>query len=322
MQLDFEGRRYELSNGETVLECLERQGEQTPSLCRSGVCQCCLLKARSGEVPKLAQQGLKAGWKEQGIFMPCVCRPTTDLVIERCDAVPSWSSQVLQVESMSPRVLRVRLARPDGFQFEGGQFIQLVRAADGLTRSYSLASLPSDDSLELHVALQPEGQMSQWLATACGEAVQLRGPLGECCHVAGEPDRPLLLAGTGTGLAPLWGVLRSALQAGHSAPIHLYHAAAGPEELYLWQAMADVAVAYPQIRIGASVAGGDAIDPRIDGAPLGDRVMAAAPSLPHSRVYLCGNPDFVRGTRRDMYLAGTPLDRIHADPFVPPAGIR
>jgi CDP-4-dehydro-6-deoxyglucose reductase, E3 len=322
MQLDFEGRQFELADGETVLECLERHGEQTPSLCRSGVCQCCLLKASSGELPKVAQQGLKASWKEQGVFMPCVCRPTASLVVTRCDAVPSWSSRVLQVEPMSPRVLRVRLARPEGFQFEGGQFIQLVRPADELTRSYSLASLPSDDSLELHVALQRDGQMSQWLASAASEAVTLRGPLGECCHVAGEPDRPLLLAGTGTGLAPLWGVLRSALQAGHAAPIHLYHAAAQPDELYLWQAMADVAEAHPQIRIGASVAEGAAADPRIDAASLADRVLAAAPSLPDPRVYLCGNPDFVRGMRREMYLAGTPLERIHADPFVPPANGR
>jgi CDP-4-dehydro-6-deoxyglucose reductase, E3 len=322
MRLDFEGRQYELADGETVLECLERHGEQTSSLCRSGVCQCCLLKAQSGEVPRIAQQGLRAAWKEQGIFMPCVCRPQSDLQITRCEAVPTWTSRVVGVEALSPRVLRVRLERPAGFQFAGGQFIQLVRPADALTRSYSLASLPSDESIELHVALQPGGQMSQWLAGATGQAVQIRGPLGECCHVVGEPDRPLLLAGTGTGLAPLWGVLRSALRAGHSAPIHLYHAAAAPAELYLWQAMVDAADAHPQIRIGASVAEGDAADARIDGASLVERVLAAAPSLSQPRVYLCGNPEFVRGLRRQMYLAGTPLDRIHADPFVPPAASR
>lgn len=320
--MEFEGRRHELADGETVLDCLERHGEQVASLCRSGVCQCCLLRAQSGELPKAAQQGLKPAWKEQGVFMPCVCRPQSDLVVTRCDAVPAWNSTVVDVQALSPRVLRVRLERPAGFQFSGGQFIQLVRPEDELTRSYSLASLPADEVLELHVSLQRDGRMSQWLAGAKGAAVQLRGPLGECCHVAGEPDRPLLLAGTGTGLAPLWGVLRSALHAGHAAPIHLYHAAAEPAELYLWQAMADVAEAHPQIRIGVSVAEGQGADPRIDAAPLAERVLAAAPSLPQPRVYLCGNPDFVRGLRRQMYLAGTPLDRIHADPFVPPAAGR
>jgi ferredoxin-NADP reductase/ferredoxin len=319
MQLELEGRRYELAEGETVLECLERHGEQPASLCRSGVCQCCLLRAQSGDVPKLAQQGLKPAWKAQGIFMPCVCRPQFEIKEESCDAVEIWSSQVLEVKPLSPRVLHVRLSRPEDFQFEGGQFVQLVRPADGLMRSYSLASLPSDDCLELHVCLQRDGQMSQWLAGAEGESVELRGPLGECCHVTGEPDRPLLLAGTGTGLAPLWGVLRSALRAEHKAPIHIYHAAAEPAELYLWQAMADLADSHPQIRIGACIAQGHAADPRIDAASLVERVLAEAPSLAHPRVYLCGNPEFVRGLRRQMYLAGTPLDRIHADPFVPPA---
>src|SRR5512145_1198197 len=119
MQLDFEGRRYELAGGETVLECLERHGEQVASLCRSGVCQCCLLRAQSGDVPKAAQQGLKPAWQESGVFMPCVCRPQTDLVVTRCDAVASWRSTVLDVAALSPRVLRVQLARPEGFQFAG-----------------------------------------------------------------------------------------------------------------------------------------------------------------------------------------------------------
>ncbi len=318
MRLAFEGREFELADGETVLECLERHGQQPASLCRAGACQCCLLRATSGEIPKVAQQGLRPAWKEQGVFMPCVCRPTTDMALARCDAVPAWPSRVLAVGRFSPRVLQVRLERPTGFHFSAGQFVQLVRP-DGLTRSYSLAGLPGAEELELHVSLQRDGRMSQWLAGAVGEPVQLRGPLGECCHVPGETGRPLLLAGTGTGLAPLWGVLRSALRAGHEAPIHLYHAATEPAELYLWGRMADLAEAHPQIRIGGSVPEGVAPDPRIDATPLEERVRAATPGLQQPRVYLCGNPDFVRGMKRQMYLAGTPLDRIHADPFVPPA---
>jgi ferredoxin len=225
MRLSFEGGEYELAAGETVLDCLHRHGQQLASMCRAGICQCCLMRAESGEVPVVAQQGLKDAWKSRGFFMSCVCRPTADLAVARCDALPVHQARVLQVRRLSPRVLSIGLSRPEGLRFSGGQFVQLVRPLDGLMRPFSIASLPGDAMLELHVALQPDGQMSQWLAQAQGQCVELRGPLGECCYPAGERDRPVLLAGTGTGLAPLYAVLRSALQSGHTGPIRLFHGA-------------------------------------------------------------------------------------------------
>jgi len=319
MQLEFEGKQLDLAAGETVLECLERHGEKMASLCRSGVCQCCLLRATSGSVPRAAQQGLKAAWRNQGVFMPCVCRPEGDLQVERCNAVTAYPSRVMSVELLTPRVMRVHLSIPEGFAFAGGQFIQLVRPADGLVRSYSIASQPDDGSLQLHVSRQIDGQMSGWLAGAVGETVEVRGPLGECSYVAGEPDRPLLLAGTGTGLAPLQAVARSALRAGHTGPVFLFHGAADIAGLYLWQELQALASSHAGLRLAASVAGDTFADARISSLPLGERVMRDGPSPGQLRAYLCGNPEFVRGLRKQLYLAGTPLDRIHADPFVPPA---
>ncbi len=318
MHLSFEGQEYELAAGETVLDCLHRHGQQLASMCRAGICQCCLLRADSGEIPAVAQQGLKTALISRGLFMPCVCRPTGDLAVARCDALPIHQARVVEVENLSPRVLRVGLSVPEGFRFSGGQFVQLVRPVDGLMRPYSIASLPGDPLLELHVALQAEGRMSQWLAHARGECVELRGPLGECCYPDGDGGRPLLLAGTGTGLAPLHAVLRSALQAGHAGPIRLFHGAAEQRELYLWEALAALAARHPNLRIAASVRDGDGAGPGVSIRPLAEQALAGDLPWTESRAFLCGNPDFVRDMRRQLYLKGLPLDRIHADPFVPP----
>jgi hypothetical protein len=48
---------------------------------------------------------------------------------------------------------------------------------------------------------------------------------------------------------------------------------------------------------------------------LGDAVLAS------HRVYLCGSPQLVRELRREVYLAGVPFARIHADPFLEPARV-
>lgn len=319
MQLEFAGKQFELAAGESVLECLERHGERVDSLCRSGVCQSCVMRADSGTVPAAAQQGLKESWREQGLFMACVCRPAGDLRVARCDVLPTHVSRVVAVELLSPRVMRVHLSMPPGFAFAGGQFIQLLRPGDGLMRSYSIASQPDDETLQLHVSKQVDGQMSGWLAGAVGETVQLRGPLGECSYVAGEPDRPLLLAGTGTGLAPLQAVMRSALRGGHTGPVYLFHGAAEQRELYLWPQLRELAARHPTLRVAGSVLDASTSTPDLSSLPLPELVMRDAPPAPQLRAYLCGNPEFVRGMRKQLYLRGTPLSRIHADPFVPPA---
>jgi CDP-4-dehydro-6-deoxyglucose reductase len=316
--LSFEGRELALADGETVLDCLDRHGAGVPSLCRNGACQTCLVRAVEGTVPAAAQAGLKPAWRAQGWFLACICRPTGHLAVTRCDGAPEYQARVLDVAALSPRVLRVRLSRPAGFDYSAGQFVQVQRPLDGLMRPYSLASLPDEEGLELHVARHADGRMSGWLAGALGEMVRLRGPFGECFYVREEAQRPLLLAGTGTGLAPLYGVLRTALAAGHSAPVRLLHGAAQRAELYLWQALAALAAHHPQLSLTGSVpdaGGADSLSDR----PLQELAMHSGVALPEARIYLCGNPDFVRAMRRQMYLAGASLDRIHADPFLPPA---
>ena len=80
--LQFEGKDYSLEEGESVLDCLLRNGEQVNSLCRSGSCQSCLLQATAGPVPAAAQAGLKDAWKQQGYFLACICRPREDLALD------------------------------------------------------------------------------------------------------------------------------------------------------------------------------------------------------------------------------------------------
>jgi len=187
--------------------------------------------------------------------------------------------------------------------------------------------VPGTGRLELHVALFPGGEMSQWLASAAGQPVTVRGPFGECFYFEQEPERPLLLAGTGTGLAPLLGVTRAALAAGHRAPIHLYHGSPSADGLYLWAQLAQLAQQAPQLHVFGSVLSGasdaslvrDSERCRVLGEAL-DRALVTGPLDPSDcRVYLCGQPEFVQRLKKRLYLAGTPLGRIHCDPFVTPS---
>ena len=326
MAIRFEGKEIDLLPDETVLEGLERQGCTLPAFCRQGVCQCCLVKAKSGPVPEAAQKGLKEGQRLQSLFLACVCRPSQDqhLELERYGSSELFASRVERVERLTEQVLRVSLTLPSGFAHRAGQYLQLVRPGDGLMRPYSVASLPGQP-LELHVGLMPGGAMSGWLRSAEGEPVGLRGPFGDCFYFEGEPERPLCLAGNGTGLAPLLGVVRSALAAGHRGPMRLYHGSLRQEGLYLWKELRELLHRAPQLKLVGSLLEGEA---RVDATLAGrcalrvmglDQAVLQDGAQGEERVYLCGNPDLVRKLQRKLYLGGVPLARIHADPFVGPA---
>ncbi|MEI9938201.1 MAG: 2Fe-2S iron-sulfur cluster binding domain-containing protein [Pseudomonadota bacterium] len=322
--LRFEGKDYALADGESVLDCLLRHGEQVNSLCRAGSCQSCLLKASAGALPAAAQLGLKDAWKQQRFFLACVCRPREDLVLERCNAAASHASVVKRVTPLAPNVIAVRLARPWGFEFQAGQFVQLSRPSDGLMRPYSVASLPSEGELELHVALLPNGRMSGWLLESVGQNVSVRGPFGECFYQHGEPERPLVLAGTGTGLAPLLGVLRTAVLNGHRGEISLFHGSPQLAGIYLRSELEALSESLPGLRLFGSLLSGSESELGTQGrwqfelAPLEQVVFSRFPKLDLHRLFICGQPRLVQLLRKRAYLAGASLSRIHCDAFAAP----
>jgi ferredoxin-NADP reductase len=212
-------------------------------------------------------------------------------------------------------ILRLQLSVPKPLEYEAGQYIQLERA-DGLTRSYSLASLPSEPLLELHVRRLPDGAMSRWLADEIqpGSTVTIAGPSGSMFYAPGMPQQPLLMVATGSGLAPLWGIVRTALLQGHTGPIRLYHGSWSTEGLYLREELK--ALSQQHSSFTYIPCADETTDPcvrreRADAAALSD-----VPNSAGWRVFLCGHPEMVNSLRRKIFLAGAAFRDILADPFV------
>ncbi len=320
--IEFEGNVYAAREGETVLSCLERHGHAIPSSCRSGVCHSCIMRKTRGGLPASSQRGLKAAHQAQGFFLACQCVPEEDLSIVRAaDATGRAIATLVRTERLNHRVLRVFLAPTSSLDYFPGQFVNLVRP-DGLVRSFSLASVPAlEGELELHVALVPGGQMSGWLHNAAkpGESMTVQGPLGSCFYTPGSPEQPLLLLGTGTGLAPLWGILRDALNQGHSGPIHLFHGAARADDLYLVDDLRNLERATENFHYHPCTRDEDGGRGFTRGS-VDDAALGSFPQLKGWRVFLCGNPDLVRQTQRKAFLAGANMGDIHADAFLPAGG--
>lgn len=315
----YEGRPYALEPGETVLEGLLRHQVQVPNSCRAGVCQSCLLRAVGGTVPEKAQAGLKDTMKTRGYFLACSCHPEGDLEIKKAGADVQVPGTISELERLSESVMRVKVRCEHRLDHRAGQYISLLRQ-DGLARSYSIANLPSEDDLEFHVRRIRSGKMSGWLheEAKLGEPVRIQGPSGDCFYVPGNPEQPILLVGTGTGLAPLYGIARDALAQGHTGPIWLFHGARDLGSLYLVNELRALAADHPTLRYRPCVLEGEPAGDVLVG-PVDKLVLGQHPKLGGWRIFLCGNPQIVSSLKRRLFLAGASLRDIHADPFLPSA---
>lgn len=312
-------QRYPLEPGATVLDTLLQAGLDVSYGCRAGACQSCLVRATSGTIPPEAQHGLKESQKEEGWLLACRCQPQEELTLELTPATaPRLNAAVVEKRQLSPRVMGVWLKPEQPLNYHAGQFITLWRDETN-GRSYSLASLPDADGLlELHIALVDNGIVSSWAhhTLQCGDTVQIEQPHGDCFYVSGKGEQPLLLVGTGTGLAPLYGVVRDALQQGHSGPIHLFHGARTADYLYYHAELTALAATHANLHYHPSLV--EAIGELPAGVDIGaidQQVRQQLPKLDGWRVFLSGAPDIVNKLRKQCFLAGAASKEIHTDPF-------
>ncbi len=316
-KLTLDNQSYDCEPKQTVLEALLSQNVVVPYGCRQGVCHSCLMRSMDGSPPDEAQTGLKDAQIAQDQFLACQCYPEQDMQIclpEHTELIPAV---VVSNEKLTDEIIRLILEPDEKLEHHAGQFVNLQRE-DGLLRSYSIANIPSPGAtLEFHIRKLENGQFSQWVYDdlKVGDRLEIHTPQGDCFYVPGNPQQNLLLIGTGTGLAPLAGIIADALSHQHSGSIHLFHGSRDTSGLYLVDEMQRLANQYDNFSYTACVS----TPPATEGYTLGraDNIaLEQYPELNEWRVYLCGHPEMVKTTQQKSYLAGAKLQDIYADAFL------
>ena len=298
------------SDGESILEALLRHDYAIPNGCRSGVCQSCLMQSEQTIPCANAQQGLSDAQKQLGYFLSCQCVPSEEMQLKSIDSEAlRVTATVTEKTLLNPSVVRLRLSAD--LSYLAGQYVTLWRE-DGLGRSYSLASYPGqDDTLEFHIAVLDDGAFSPWVKEelAVGDALQIQGPVGKCIYTA-DPEQPVLLAGIGTGLAPLYGILKQALAEGHQGPIHLVIGARETAQFYLVESLQQLADQYGPLSVHFIAQDGDGE------TDIYRFCQSQFADLKDWRVFLCGADSFVRKMRKQCFLSGAGMQAISSDSFL------
>lgn len=302
-------RRWSVAPGSNLLDALNRNGESVPYSCRAGSCHACLVQCLKGLPSDSRPDALSPEQRQQGWRLACQCEVVEDLQVHTFDPLQDGRpAEVSAVDWLSANVLRLRLVPQRPLRYSAGQ--HLVLWAGHVARPYSLASLPQEDRfLEFHLDCRQPGAFSDAARRLqIGDSIRLGELRGGALHYDLDwHARPLWLMAAGTGLGPLFGILREALQQDHQGAIRVIHLAHDANEHYLAKPLQAMAASRPNLTV-------ELWTPAELPAALAQLRLVSRQTL----ALVCGAPDSVDAFARRLYLSGLPRNQLLADVFLPP----
>nr|WP_294867822.1 CDP-6-deoxy-delta-3,4-glucoseen reductase [uncultured Pseudogulbenkiania sp.] len=322
------GHTFQVDDHETILEAALRHGVGLPYGCRDGACGACKGKVLEGEVCQdgYQEKALPEQERVQGYALFCCAKPQGDLTIEVREVtgigdipVKTLPCRVEKIEKLHDvAVLKLKLPVSERLQFHAGQYIDILMK-DGKKRSFSIANAPHDDAfLELHIRHQPGGSFSEYVFTQMKEReiMRFKGPLGTF-FLREDSDKPIVFVASGTGFAPIKGIVEHALHSGITRSMVFYWGARTKADLYMadlaeqWQASNANFTYIPVLSEALSEDNWTGRTGFVHQAVLDD-----FDDLSGHQVYACGAPVMVEAAHRSFTRElGLPEDEFFSDAF-------
>ena len=262
---------------------------------------------------------------ESNIILACRATPLTDCVIapandEYEDTLSiknkTLSLKLLSIERATPTVsiLTFSLPNEETFNFLPGQYAN-IKFSSLPYRSYSMANLPGEQTIEFHIKDIKDGEVSEYIVNKIniGESVKIKGPEGKA-HLREQHTGPILAIAGGTGIAPIKSIVTSVLKSGFTKPIDLYFGARKEEELYLINYFEDLKSNYKNLNFIPALSEPDSTTHKRVGL-ITDVVMEDIENFEDYTAYIAGQPEMVLFAQEILFKMGVPKSRIHADAF-------
>ncbi|MBE3638176.1 2Fe-2S iron-sulfur cluster binding domain-containing protein [Mangrovicoccus sp. HB182678] len=316
------GRSFSAGPQDTLLAAALRAGLDLPADCKSGFCGACRLRVISGAVAHPEDlPGLDPAEIAGGAALACQARALGPLVIEAEPHSPDLSppvtmtARVLRRTDPVPGITRLWLGLSGAPAIAAGQYVNIL-LEDGAQRPFSVAAI-TPEGIELQIRALPGGRFTDRIlpGLAAGDALRLELPRGVFRYRPGD-FRPLVLAATGTGIAPLAAILAELAAAPEEAPpVALYWGMRSEADLYLLDDLARLGAGLDDFALVPVLSRGGPDWPGRRGH-VQAAVLADFPSLEDHALYLCGNPGMIATARRMFLAAGASVNHLYTDSFL------
>jgi ferredoxin-NADP reductase len=234
---------------------------------------------------------------------------------------------VVDLRRETSRVTTLVLDVPGWEGHRAGQHVDVrLTAEDGYQaqRSYSIASAPDGERIELTVERLDDGEVSPYLTDElrAGDAIEVRGPVGGYFVWDPHVDGGVLLVGGGSGVVPLMAMARQRAAEASGVPTRLLYSARGWEDVIYRDELARLGergdgfdVVYTLTRSQPPDWGG--YRRRIDRDLLAE--VAPAPTE-LALAFVCGPTPFVESVAESLVDLGHDPYRVKTERFGPTGG--
>jgi CDP-4-dehydro-6-deoxyglucose reductase len=320
------GKRFEVREGETVLEAAQRVGLALSYSCLAGVCGSCKATLLEGECayPRNPPAALSAAERARDAVLLCQAVPQTDLVIAAREVASVEdlprrvvNAKVVEKQALASDMVRLRLQAAPRLRWLPGQYIDVL-LEDGRRRAFSIALAPHlGPQLELHVRHVAGGGFTSFVfdELRVGDTLRVEGPLGTFVPRE-DSERPMILMAGGAGFAPIKALVEHFLHLGTRRAMHLYWGARTAADLYQrdlppqWARQAERLEWQPVLSDQQA-----ARDANLRAGFVHEAVLEDHPDLSGFDVYMSGPPAMIDAGRRAFVEAGLPEDRLYYDSF-------
>lgn len=212
-----------------------------------------------------------------------------------------------KIEPVTHNTHHLVFDRPEGFDFDPGQAIEMTLQKDGWRgegRPFTPVSLPGEDSLEFVIKSYPDhdGVTEQIGQMQVGDTVSIEGPFGEM-----RDKGPGVFIAGGAGVTPMIALLRKRLRDHGSLDESTLVFSNKAEADIIWRdklsAMPGLTVAYV-----VSEEAGETVPKRAL-----DRDYLRQFIAPGTRCYLCGPPPMMSAVQAELEALGVERDNLIAD---------
>ncbi len=198
------------------------------------------------------------------------------------------------------------------FSYRPGQFLTLRLPWQGehLLRCYSMSSAPTVDAqLRVTVKRVVEGRGSNWICDQVrpGDEIEVMQPAG--VFVPGTLDGEFLLFAGGSGITPVFSILRSVLLRGRGQ-VRLIYANRDEASIIFREALKELGEQYADrfdvIHLLDSV----------QGRPNVSLLRRLARGMESAQAFICGPGPFMDAAEAALQELKLPSDRIHVERFI------
>lgn len=197
------------------------------------------------------------------------------------------------------------------FRYKPGQFLTLRLPVGGrqLPRCYSMSSTPGlDEAPRVTVKRVRDGRGSNWVCDRmrAGDTLEVAPPAGVFSPRSLDGDF-LLMAG-GSGITPVFSILRAALQEGHGR-ITLVYANRDERSVIFRDALKALALEHPgRLQVIHWL-------DSVQGVPSTAQLAELARHSLAAQAFICGPGPFMDAAVEALQAMGMPADRVHVERF-------